>query len=78
MLAKHPFNVVSGGFIEHDHNKDGIDRRGFLKCMAWAGTGTLCVIEGGVLKSYGLGSHDKTTTRKAGGLNDLSAVGMGN
>jgi 3',5'-cyclic-AMP phosphodiesterase len=25
--------------ILHDHNHDGIDRRGFLKCMAWAGTG---------------------------------------
>ena len=37
-----------------DHNHDGIDRRGFLKCMAWAGTGALCVLEGGVLKSYGL------------------------
>ena len=33
-----------------DHNHDGIDRRGFLKCMAWAGTGALCVLEGGVLK----------------------------
>ncbi len=38
--------------IQFDHNHDGIDRRGFLKCMAWAGTGTLCVIQGGVLKSY--------------------------
>ena len=38
----------------HDHNKDGIDRRGFLKCMAWAGTGALCVMQGGVLKSYSL------------------------
>ena len=39
-----------------DHNHDGIDRRGFLKCMAWAGTGALCVMSGGVLKSYSLGS----------------------
>lgn len=37
-----------------DHNDDGIDRRGFLKCMAWAGTGALCVLQGGVLKSFGL------------------------
>src|SRR5215467_732503 len=37
-----------------DHNHDGVDRRGFLKCMAWAGTGALCVIQGGVLKSYSL------------------------
>jgi 3',5'-cyclic-AMP phosphodiesterase len=38
----------------HDHNNDGIDRRGFLKCMAWAGTGALCILQGGVLKSYSL------------------------
>ena len=41
--------------IIHDHNQDGIDRRGFLRCMAWAGAGALCVLEGGVLKSYALG-----------------------
>ncbi len=44
-----------------NHNNDGIDRRGFLKCMAWAGTGTLCVIKGGVLNSYafsGIGDLD--------------------
>ena len=40
--------------ILHDHNHDGIDRRGFLKCMAWAGTGALCVMQGGVLKSYSM------------------------
>jgi Icc protein len=40
--------------ILHDHNHDGIDRRGFLKCMAWAGTGALCVMQGGVLRSYAL------------------------
>jgi hypothetical protein len=31
----------------HDHNNDGINRRGFLKCIAWAGTGALCVMQGG-------------------------------
>ena len=40
--------------ILHDHNHDGIDRRGFLKCMAWAGTGAFCVMKGGVLSSYSL------------------------
>src|SRR5690348_6035481 len=40
--------------ILHNHNNDGVDRRGFLKCMAWAGTGALCVIKGGVLRSYSL------------------------
>ncbi len=41
--------------IVFDHSHDGIDRRGFLKCMAWAGTGALCVMSGGVMKSYSLG-----------------------
>jgi 3',5'-cyclic-AMP phosphodiesterase len=40
--------------ILHNHNNDGVDRRGFLKCMAWAGTGALCVIKGGILRSYSL------------------------
>ena len=35
-------------------NEDGVDRRGFLKCMAWAGTGVLWAMSGGVLRSYGL------------------------
>jgi 3',5'-cyclic AMP phosphodiesterase CpdA len=43
-----------GDFIKDNFNADGVDRRGFLKCMAWAGTGTLCLIQGGVLKSFAL------------------------
>ena len=38
----------------HQQDRDGIDRRGFLKCMAWAGTGAFCLIQGGVLRSYSL------------------------
>ncbi len=34
--------------IQHNHLKDGIDRRGFLECMAWAGTGVVWTIAGGV------------------------------
>src|ERR1700723_4471967 len=41
--------------IKENLNSDGIDRRGFLKCMAWAGTGALCVMQGGVLKSFAFG-----------------------
>jgi 3',5'-cyclic AMP phosphodiesterase CpdA len=37
--------------ILHDHNKDGLDRRGFLECMAWAGTGMLWTVSGGLLGS---------------------------
>src|SRR5215472_3917303 len=37
-----------------DHQGD--DRRGFLKCMAWAGTGALFALDGGLLSSVGLES----------------------
>jgi Icc protein len=37
--------------IDHDVAHDGVDRRGFLKCMAWAGTGMLWTVSGGVLGS---------------------------
>jgi len=35
-------------------NDDGIDRRGFLKCMAWAGTGVVVALTGGIAKSFAL------------------------
>ena len=45
-------------FPQHDeihhgavHDTDGVDRRGFLKCMAWAGTGMAWMATSGVLKS---------------------------
>jgi Icc protein len=58
--------------ILHDHNDDGIDRRGFLKCMAWAGTGALCVMSGGVLKSYSLSRLPGLSPKEATG--ELSFV----
>src|SRR4029077_75098 len=54
--------------ILHNHNPDGIDRRGFLKWMAWAGTGVLWTVSGGVLSSKLLGA----TTPGGGG--DFSFV----
>jgi Icc protein len=41
--------------ILHDHNPDGIDRRGFLECMAWAGTGVLWTVAGGGVTSQAFG-----------------------
>src|SRR5262245_16063153 len=41
-------------YIKHNHNPDGVDRRGFLKCMAWAGTGVLWTMTGGILRSQTL------------------------
>jgi len=68
MSRKPIIDPAPSGLIEHDHNHDGIDRRGFLRCMAWAGTGALCLVEGGVLKSYALGSHGHSSKAKTGSL----------
>jgi len=52
-----------------DKNGDGIDRRGFLECMAWAGTGVLWMMSGGIMKSYGMSQMiDKTTGKLKSGL----------
>ena len=60
-MSKSTENALAVGsapdVIRHDHNQDGIDRRGFLKCMAWAGAGAFCAMQGGVLRSYALGSQ---------------------
>ena len=37
--------------IEKNDSRDGIDRRGMLKCMAWVGTGVLWTMAGGTLSS---------------------------
>jgi 3',5'-cyclic-AMP phosphodiesterase len=60
--------------ILHDYNHDGIDRRGFLKCMAWAGTGALCVMQGGVLKSFALNRAGDPSNASAIAGADLSFV----
>ncbi|MBV8397743.1 MAG: metallophosphoesterase, partial [Acetobacteraceae bacterium] len=42
-------------YIAHNGHDDALDRRGFLKCMAWAGTGVIWSINGGLLTSSVLG-----------------------
>ena len=54
--------------ITHDHSDDGIDRRGFLHCMAWAGTGVIWTITGGVPSSRAFGKDAH------GGKGDFSFV----
>jgi len=49
--------------IFHDHHHDGIDRRGFLECMAWVGTGIAWTVTGGVLSSRVFG-QDSGQTKK--------------
>jgi 3',5'-cyclic AMP phosphodiesterase CpdA len=51
------------GRIIHDHHHDGIDRRGFLECMAWVGTGIAWTVTGGVLSSRVFG-QDSGSTKK--------------
>ena len=46
-------------FINHNHLEDNIDRRGFLQCMEWAGTGVLWKFAGGVPTSRLLGADAK-------------------
>ncbi|MGH2345889.1 MAG: metallophosphoesterase family protein, partial [Chloroflexota bacterium] len=53
-------------YIEHDHQDDGIDRRGFLKCMAWAGTGVVWALSGGRVTSSALADVPKAAKAAAG------------
>src|SRR5437667_85837 len=54
-----------------DLNNDGVDRRGFLKCMAWAGTGLVWTMSGGIPVSR---AFAKTADRSAGKGGDFSFV----
>jgi Icc protein len=49
--------------IIHDHNNDGINRRGFLECMAWAGTGVIWTVSGGVLSSQAFGKNNQGSSK---------------
>jgi Icc protein len=40
-------------------NDDGVDRRGFLRCMAWAGSGVVWTMAGGIPTSKLLGQTGK-------------------
>src|SRR5438477_9744000 len=50
-LTEVRYLAMDAEHIDHNVENDGVDRRGFLKCMAWAGTGMLWTISGGVLAS---------------------------
>ena len=40
-----------------DVHDDGVNRRGFLKCMAWAGTGLVWAMSGGIPASQAFGKN---------------------
>src|ERR1700692_876069 len=55
--------------IINDPSNDGVDRRGFLKCMAWAGTGMVWAVSGGILGCSRVDQQDdkdKTADNAAG------------
>ncbi len=61
--------------INHNTENDGVDRRGFLKCMAWAGTGMLWTVSGGVLGSKILSpTLAGAAESPAGAMGDFSFV----
>jgi 3',5'-cyclic AMP phosphodiesterase CpdA len=61
----------NGNLIDQDLqdlNNDGIDRRGFLKCMAWAGTGLVWTISGGIPESRAFAKAADLKGAKGGDL----------
>jgi len=70
---KHDQHYQHDQAVDTPHNnQDGIDRRGFLTCMAWAGTGALWLMKGGVLESHSLSRLSGLTDKDAKA--DLSFV----
>jgi hypothetical protein len=53
------------------NEKDGIDRRGALECMLWAGTGVLWTLVGGVPRSSSLLGMSEANAQAASGFSFL-------
>jgi Icc protein len=45
---------TGNNYIATNQGEDGVDRRGFLRCMAWAGTAAVWGMAGGVPKSFAM------------------------
>src|SRR6476620_9505227 len=45
---------TGSNYISTNLSDDGVDRRGFLRCMAWAGTATVWGMAGGIPKSFAI------------------------
>src|SRR3982751_1435259 len=60
----HHHNVASAdaGAASDNPLLDDVDRRGFLSCMAWAGTGMLWTMSGGIPRSSLLGAAPSSKT----------------
>jgi 3',5'-cyclic AMP phosphodiesterase CpdA len=51
--------------IQLADSADGVDRRGFLKCMAWVGTGVIWAANGGVMASTRMGQEGQAALGSA-------------
>ena len=54
---QHNADPADGKSQDHALDADGLDRRNFLSCMAWVGTGLLWTLSGGVPSSSRLGAQ---------------------
>ena len=45
--------------VKNERESNGVERRSFLKCMAWAGTGLVWAMNAGVLTSCSLMPGDR-------------------
>jgi len=52
--------------VDHSTAHDGVDRRGFLECMAWAGAGLVWTVSGGLPVSSLLGASTPVTAGTSG------------
>jgi Icc protein len=55
--------VTKNNLLRNDLERDGVDRRGFLKCMQWAGTAVVWSFAGGVPVSRLLAADTKKKPR---------------
>jgi plastocyanin len=68
-----PKNTIQK-LIADDAAGDGVNRRGFLQCMAWAGTGALWMLKGGVLQSFAMDRNSLGGLGAAAAAADFSFV----
>jgi Icc protein len=59
---------------EAQPSSDGLDRRGFLKCMAWVGAGVVWSVNGGVLSSRTFGEPAAATLAASAARGDFTFV----
>jgi Icc protein len=59
MNGSHGIRRLMTDILKSEVDGDGVDRRGFLRCMAWAGAGMVWTVTGGVPTSKLLGQTSK-------------------